>query len=101
MKPFIRNRILEVIRARNLVSFDELVAIFSPSEPSASARLRERRKIALAKNIQRARRLAMEDGETIHCIRTGGVTSYCMARLPSYQCDEQTMAELTLGRAGA
>lgn len=101
MKPMIRNLILDTIRARGLVTMDELIDLFAPSWETANPTLRERRKIALSKNIQRARRLAMQTGETIHTMRSDGVTRFCMARLPDGLIDDQTMAELTLGRAGA
>lgn len=98
MKPLIRHRILEVLRARGAVTFDELIDIFAPSGPGTNPTLRAHRYAALAKNLQRARRLAHEDGETIALLRDGNVTRYTIARLPDQLCDAQTMAELTLGR---
>lgn len=100
MKPLIRFRIIDLLRSRGSVTFDELVEAFAPSEATASSELKRRRREALAKNIQRARRAAMEHGETIALFRAGGVTSYALATLPRHPCDDQTMAELTLGQGG-
>lgn len=95
-----RDAIIAILRERGTISYDELVAAIAPSPPTASRRLREARRANVIKSVSRARLELLKHGQLIGTLATGtdrrrlGLT---LITLPD-ECDDQTMAELTLGR---
>lgn len=87
----IRDRIIREIRARGgSMDFLELVELICPSALAAHPTLVERRRLAVLKNVGRARQQLLSDGLTLVMLRADRKQLISIVELP--QCHERRHA---------
>lgn len=96
----IPDRIAAEMKRRKCVPYDEMVELIRPSGPCASPELKARRRAAVVKGVGRARVMLAASGWRLACIPLGqrGCYALQLVRFPDHPVDDQTMAELTMGR---
>ena len=100
-KGRIPDRIAAELLRRGFVPYDELVELIAPSRPETHPALRERRRNNVVKAVGRARPQLAAAGFHVATVPIAGRRlALQLVRLPRETVDEQTLAELTLGRAG-